>query len=115
MRNKESRKDKSPSPAVHTHLARPQSKVNTPVHSSVDLTPQAILTRAAYANLAVQLARWLRRHWHLLPPLQRSALAYALDFGGHIGDGQVSFIVQLSSLLEALDVLRRQPEQEEEE
>jgi hypothetical protein len=35
--------------------------------------------------------------------------SYALDFGGDVGDGQVVFTVQLSSLLEALDALRRYP------
>jgi hypothetical protein len=81
--------------------------------SPADLSPQSILARAAYADLTLELARWLLRRWDSLPPLQRSALTYGLNFGGHVGDGQVVFSVGLSSLLEALDVLRRQPESEE--
>jgi hypothetical protein len=81
---------------------------------SPDLTLESILARAAYADLALELARWVVRHWDSLPPLQRSALSYNLNFGGHVGDGQVVFSVQLSSLLEAMDILRRHPEPEDE-
>jgi hypothetical protein len=77
------------------------------------LTPESILARAAVADLTLELARWTLRRWNQLPPLQRSALNYGLNYGGHVGSGQVVFSVQLSSLLEALDVLRRQAELEE--
>jgi hypothetical protein len=77
------------------------------------LTPESILARAAVADLTLELARWTLRRWHQLPAHQRSALNYGLNYGGHVGNGQVVFSVQLSSLLEALDVLRRQPEWEE--
>ena len=90
---------------------RPQSE---PLTISDPLTPEAILARAAVADLTLELARWTLRRWNQLPALQRSALNYGLNHGGHVGSGQVVFSVQLSSLLEALDVLRRQPEWEEE-
>jgi hypothetical protein len=73
------------------------------------LTPESILARAAVADLTLELARWTLRRWNQLPAHQRSALNYALNFGGHVGNGQVVFSVQLSSMLEAMDVLRRQP------
>jgi hypothetical protein len=38
---------------------------------------------------------------------------YGLNYGGHVGNRQVVFSVQFSSLLEALDVLQRQSEAEE--
>jgi hypothetical protein len=69
----------------------------------------SILRRAAYADLALQLARWLTRHWNSLPSHQRAALSYALNHGGHVGNAHVLFTVQLSSLLEAMDALRRRP------
>jgi hypothetical protein len=78
------------------------------------LSSKSILRRAAYADLTLELARWLLRRWGSLPPFQRSALNYGLNYGGHVGDGQVVFTVGLSSLLEALDVLRRHPEPEDE-
>jgi hypothetical protein len=77
------------------------------------LTPESILRRAAYADLALELARWLLRRWDSLPGHQRAALSYALNHGGHVGNAQVMFTVQLSSLLEALDVVRRQPREED--
>jgi hypothetical protein len=80
-----------------------------------DLTPESIRRRAAYADLTLELARWIIRQWNSLPPFQRSAIRYALEFGGDVGDGQVGFTVPLSSLLEALDVLRRQPDRDEDE
>lgn len=86
--------------------------MNTPLPDD-PLTPESILARAACADLTLELARWIIRRWNSLPPFQRSALRYALDFGGDVGDGQVAFTVQLSSLLEALDVLRKQPRDEE--
>jgi hypothetical protein len=70
------------------------------------LTPESILARAAIADLTLQLARWTLRRWNQLPTLQRSALNYGLNHGSRVGKGQVVFSVQLSSLLEALDVLR---------
>ena len=79
-----------------------------------DLSPESILTRAAYADLTLELARWIIRQWESLPSFQRSAIRYALEFGGDVGDVPVAFTVQLSSLLEALDVLRRYPDQDEE-
>jgi hypothetical protein len=72
-----------------------------------DLTPESILTRAAYADLTLELARWILRRWDHLPPFQRSAIRYALQFGGSVGDGQVTLAVPITALLEALDVLRR--------
>jgi hypothetical protein len=77
------------------------------------LTAESILARAAVADLTLELARWLLRRWDLLPALQRSALTYGLNFGGQVGDGQVVFSVGLSSLLEALEAVRRQPPDEE--
>ena len=77
------------------------------------LTPDFILARAAVADLTLVLARWTLRRWNQLPAHQRSALNYGLNYGGHVGNGQVVFSVQLSSLLEALDVLRRQADSEE--
>lgn len=70
------------------------------------------IVRAASASLALELARWVHRYWHQLPAIQRSALQYGLN-GGHVGDGNALFSVPLSSLLEALDMLRRHPELEE--
>jgi hypothetical protein len=60
----------------------------------------------------LELARWILRRWDSLPSHQRAALSYGLN-GGRIGDDQVVFTVQLSALLEALDVLRITPEPEE--
>ncbi len=97
-----------PTPTLSAHIR----KVNTPV-SNDPLSPESILARAAYADLTLELARWILRRWNSLPPFQQSAIRYALDFGGDVGDGQVAFTVQLSSLLEALAVLRRQPVPEE--
>lgn len=77
------------------------------------LTVESILRRAALADLTLELARWLRRQWDTLPAHQRAALLYGLGHGGHVGDGQAVFSVGLSSLLEALDIVRRQPEPEE--
>ena len=77
------------------------------------LSIESIFRRAAVADLTLELARWLVRRWDTLPPVQRSALTYGLNVGGHVGDAQAVFTVQLSSLLEALDVVRRQPEPEE--
>jgi hypothetical protein len=74
---------------------------------------RSIRTRAAQANLALELARWLLRFWDTLPAVQRSALTYGLTHGGRVGDGPVMFSVPLSSLLEALGHLRRHPEPEE--
>jgi hypothetical protein len=67
------------------------------------LTPESILARAAVADLSLELGRWTLRHWDQLPVLQRSALNHGLNYGGHVGNGQVAFSVQLSSLMEALD------------
>jgi hypothetical protein len=61
-----------------------------------------------WKSFGSQVLEVLRRHRDQLPALQRSALNY----GGRVGNGQVVFYVQLSSLLEALDVLRRQPDWE---
>jgi hypothetical protein len=77
------------------------------------LTPESIVARAAVADLTLQLARRTLRRWNQLPALQRSALNFGLNYGGRVGNGQVVFPVQLSSLLEALDVLRTQSELEE--
>ncbi len=77
------------------------------------LSPDSIRRAAAYADLTLELARWILRRWNQIPALQRSALTYALDYGGQVGDAPVAFTVQLSSLLEALDVLRRHPQPEE--
>jgi hypothetical protein len=77
------------------------------------LSVESILARAAIADLTLELARWLLRRWDSVPSHQRAALLYGLDHGGHVGDGQVVFSVGLSSLLEALDIVRRQPESEE--
>ena len=79
-----------------------------------NLTVESILARAAIADLTLELARWLRRRWETLPAHQRAALLYGLDHGGHVGEGQAVFSVGLSSLLEALDIVRRQPEPKEE-
>jgi hypothetical protein len=82
------------------------------VPTAPELTVQSIRARAANAHLALELGRWVLRFWDQLPAVQRSALSYGLH-GGHVGDGQVIFSVQLSSLLEALNHLRRCPEPEE--
>ena len=105
MRNKESRERKNH--AVHP-LSRPESKLPAPN----DLTSESILARAAHADLALTLARWILRRWDSLPPIQRSALTYGLNFGGDVGDGQVTFAVPLSALVEAMDVLRYPAEDE---
>jgi len=73
---------------------------------SRDTPSERILRRAAHADLALTLARWIVRHWERLPPLQRSALSYALDFGGRFKDGEVVMTVQLRQLLEALAAIR---------
>jgi hypothetical protein len=62
----------------------------------------------------LELVRWTLRRWNQLPAVQSSVLSYGLNYGGHVGDGQVVFSVQLNSLLEALDALRQQPKREEE-
>jgi hypothetical protein len=92
---------------VHPYPQSKQLTIPDPI------TPESILARAAVADLTLELARWTLRRWDQLQALQRSALNYGLNYGGHVGNGQVVFSVQLSSLLEALDVLRRQPELEE--
>ena len=79
-----------------------------------NLTVESILRRAALADLTLELARWLLRRWDTLLAHQRAALLYGLDHGGDVGDGQAVFSVGLSSLLEALDIVRRQPEPKEE-
>lgn len=79
------------------------------VPSEPNLRVESILRRAAYADLTLELARWLLRRWRCLPPLQRSALSYGLNHGGYVGNAQVMFTVGLSELLEAIDTLRRRP------
>jgi hypothetical protein len=89
---------------------RPQSEALT---NPDPLSLQSIRRRAASASLALELGRWTLRYWDQLPAIQRSALRYGLSQGGHVGDGPAVFTVPLSSLLEALDVLRRHPQDEE--
>jgi hypothetical protein len=77
------------------------------------LSQESIHRRLVHADFAMALARWILRSWPWLDPQQRAVLSYGFD-GGAIGDGQVGFAIPLVSLLEAIDVLRRHSEPEEE-
>lgn len=94
------------------HLSLPVRQANKKLPNQDPLI-RSIRTRAAQASLALELARWILRFWNTLPAVQRSALTYGLTHGGRVGDGPVMFSVPLSSLLEALSHLRRNPEPEE--
>ena len=84
------------------------------VHIDDSLSPESIRRRFIHADLAMALARWILRSWPSLEPHQRAVLGYGLNGGATSPDGQVGFAVPLLSLLEAIDVLRRHPEPEEE-
>jgi hypothetical protein len=96
VRNKESRERK-------TTPFRPLSVRKVKRLASLNVTPESILTSAAYADLALELARWILRRWNSLPPIQRSALTYALELRGN--DRQVTFVVPLDALLDAIIAL----------
>lgn len=72
------------------------------------IAPEQILRDAANAEFTLLVARWLLDHWDYIPPLHRSALSYALDYGGEFGeDKTMIFHVQLRGLLETITVLRK--------